>query len=73
MQPRLKFKKFNFHELGKMRSLARATFKNPKISLLIEKNLKVQPKTNSQKIPALNLWMNWENLCHNLSFTVENR
>ena len=76
MQPRLKFKKFNFpsfYELRKMRSLARATFKNPKISLLIGKNLEVQPKTNTQKIPTLNLWMNWENLCSNLSFTVENR
>ena len=56
-----------------MRSLARATFKNPKISLLIGKNLEVQPNTNTQKIPTLNIWMNWENLCPNLSFTAENR
>ena len=62
-----------FHALGKMRSLTGATFKNSKISLLIGKNLEVQPKTNTQKIPTLNLWMNWENLCSNLSFTVENR
>ena len=25
------------------------------------------------KIPRLNLWMSWENLCPNLSFTVENK
>ena len=25
------------------------------------------------KIQMLNLWMSWENLCSNLSFTVENR
>ena len=56
-----------------MRSLARATSKNPKISLLIEKTLEVKTKTNTQKIPTFSLWMNWENLCPNLSFTVENR
>ena len=56
-----------------MRSLARATLKNPKMSFLIGKNLQVQPKTNTQKIPTLNLWMDWESLCPNLSFTVENR
>ena len=54
-------------------SLARATFKNPKISLLIGKNLEVQLKTNTQKILALNLRMDWENLCPNLSFPAENR
>ena len=57
----------------KSRSPARATVKNPKISLLIGKNLEVQPKTNTQKIPILNLWRNWENLCPYLSFTVDNR
>ena len=31
----------------KLRSPARATFKNPKISLLIGKNVKVYPKTNT--------------------------
>ena len=25
------------------------------------------------KIQILNLWMNWEKLCPNLSFTVENK
>ena len=57
----------------KQRSPARATFKNPKISLLIEKNLEVQPKTNTQKIPIWNLWRNWENLYPYLSFTAENK
>ena len=47
-----------------MRSSARATLKNPTISLLTEKNWEVQPKTSTQKIPNLNLWMNWENLCN---------
>ena len=41
--------------------------------LLIGKNVEVQPKTNTQKIPVLNLWMNWENSCPNLSLAVENK
>ena len=57
----------------KSRSPARVTFKNPKISLLIGKNLEVQPKTNTQKTPIWNLWRKWENLCPYLSFTVENK
>ena len=57
----------------KMRSPDRATLKNPKIFLQIGKNLEVQPKANTQKIPILNLWMNWEKLCPNLSFTVEKK
>ena len=44
-----------FRESKKMRSLARATFKNPKISLLIGKNLEVHPKINTKNIPLLNL------------------
>ena len=35
--------------------------------------LEVQPKANTQKIPILNLWMNLENLCPNLSSPVENK
>ena len=58
---------------GKLRSPARVTFKNPKISWEIRENLEVKPKTNTQKIPILNLWMNWENICPNLSFTVANK
>ena len=57
----------------KLTSPARATFKYPKISWLIGKNLELQPNINTQKIPILNLWMNWKNLCPNLSFTVENK
>ena len=65
--------KIFFINLEKSRSPARATFKNPKISLLIGKNLEVQPKTNTQKIPIWNLWRNWENLYPYLSFTAENK
>ena len=57
----------------KLGSPARATFKNPRFFLSNGKIFKVQPKTNSQKIPILNLWMNWENFCPNLRFTVENK
>ena len=56
----------------KLRSPARATLKNPKISLLIRKDQR-QPKTNTQKITNLDLWINWQNVCPNLSFTVENK
>ena len=57
----------------KLRSPAGVAFKNPKISLLIGKNLEVQPKTNNQKTPIWNLRRNWENVCPYLSFTVENK
>ena len=57
----------NWEKLG---SSARATFKNLRISLLIGKNWEVQPKPNTQKIPILNLWMNLENVCPNLSFSL---
>ena len=57
----------NWEKLG---SSARATFKNLRISLLIGKNWEVQPKTNTQKIPILNLWMNLENVGPNLSFSL---
>ena len=56
----------------KLRSPTRATFKNLKISSLIGRKLKFQHKVNTQKIRILNLWMNWGNLCPNLSFTVQN-
>ena len=62
-----------FTNWEKLRSPIRATFKNPKMYLLIGKNVEVQPKTNTQKIPILNLWMNWENSCPNLSLAVENK
>ena len=57
----------------KLESPARATFKNPKLSLLNGKIFEVQPKTNTQKMPILNLWINWENVCPNIRFTVENK
>ena len=53
----------------RLRIAAIATFKNPKISLLITKNLEVQPKANTQKISILNLWRNWEKFM----FAVENK
>ena len=62
-QPRLIFKNPNFRflqELGNIRCPARATFKNLEISLLIGKNLEVELKTNTQKIPILHLWMIWK-------------
>ena len=57
--------------LEKLRSPARATFKSLKISLRIRQNLEIQPKTNTQKISNLNLWVDWENLYHDSNFTVE--
>ena len=57
--------------LEKLRSPARAPFKSLKISLRIRQNLEIQPKTNTQKIPNLNLWVDWENLYHDSNFTVE--
>ena len=54
-----------------MRSPDKATFKTPQLPLSNGTNLDVQPKANIQKIPILNLWMNWQNVCPNLSFTVE--
>ena len=58
-----------FSELGKIwkyslglysKSPVRATFRNPKTSFWIGRNLEAQPKTNTQKISFLNIWMNWE-------------
>ena len=51
-------------------------FKNPNFpSLLwIGKNLEIYTAPDQHfKIEMLNLWMSWENLCPNLSFTVENK
>ena len=56
----------------KLKCLARETFKNLKIFLLIGKNLEVEPKSNTQN-PNFNWWMNWENACPNLSFPIENK
>ena len=54
------FPSFLFLELKKLRSAARATFKNPKISLWIGK-----------KWGVLNIGMKWIKLRSNLSYTVE--
>ena len=62
--------KNSIFQLGKLEKSSWSNIQNPKISLLIGKDLKVQSKTNTQK--TLNLWMKWENLCPNLSFTAEN-
>ena len=64
-----------FQELGRLigESPTRPIFKNSKLSLSNGKSLEVQPKTSTQKISNLNMWMNWENVCPNLSFTVENQ
>ena len=44
------------------------------ISLWIKKNLEIYTAPDQHfKIQMLNLWMSWENLCPNLTFTVENK
>ena len=51
MQPRLIFKTIIFIfflNWEKLRRPARAAFKNPKISLLIGKNVDLEPKTNKK-------------------------
>ena len=51
-------------------------FKSPNFpSLLwIGKNLEIYTAPDQHfKIQMLNLWMSWENLCPNLTFTVENK
>ena len=35
--------------------------------------MEVQPTTNTSKIPYFKLWNNWEKLCPNTSFTVQNK
>ena len=50
--------------------------KNPNLPLLlgIGKNLEVYTAQGQHlKIQILNLWMNWEKLCPNLNFAVENK
>ena len=44
------------------------------ISLWIEKNLEIYTAPDQRfKVQTLNLWMSWENLCPNLTFTLENK
>ena len=59
-----------FMNWKKFRSSAGATSKNPKILCELGKKFEVQPEKNAQKNLHLNLWVNWERLCLNLSFTV---
>ena len=40
------------------------------VSIGIEKNLDIQRNSKTQKIPVLNLWMNWKNLCRSLTLRV---
>ena len=47
-----------FMNREKLSSRAKSAFKNSKISLLIEKNLEMQPKCNTQRILIWNLWIN---------------
>ena len=59
-----------FKNWEKLRSPARAIFKNPILFVKWE-NLGSKPwKTNTQKIPIFNLWMNSENFCPNLSLKI---
>ena len=47
---------------------------NSPFLLWIGKNLEIYTAPDQHfKIPMLNLWMSWENLCPNLSFTVGNK
>ena len=58
----------------KLRSPARATFKDSNFLSLCElgKTWKHSLRPRFQR-PNLNLLMNWEKLCTNLSFTIENK
>ena len=42
--------------------------------LWVGKNLEIYTAPDQHfKVPMLNLWMSWKNLCPNLSFTIENK
>ena len=65
-----------FQWTGENLEMQSRLFKNPNFpSLLwIEKNLEIYTVPDQHfKIQMLNLWMSWEDLCPNLSFTVENK
>ena len=75
---RYRDKNFNsqtFNELGKFGNAIWAFQKSQfHISLWIEKNLEICTAPGHHfKIQMLNLWMSWENVCPNLTFTVENK
>ena len=65
-----------FQWIGENLEMQSRLFKNPNFpSLLwIGKNLEIYTAPDQHfKIQMLNLWMSWENLCPNLTFTVENK
>ena len=62
-----------FQWIGENLEMQSRLFKNPNFpSLLwIGKNLEIYTAPDQHfKIQMLNLWMSWENLCPNLSFTL---
>ena len=62
--------------IGKNLDVRPRLSKNPNLPLLlwIGKNLEVYTAQEQHlKIQILNLWMNWEKLCPNLNFAVENK
>ena len=62
-----------FQWIGENLEMQSRLFKNPNFpSLLwIEKNLEIYTAPDQHfKIQMLNLWMSWENVCSNLSFTL---
>ena len=70
-----KYEHFFFLKIGNLiinwvpsRGPARATFRNPEISLLIEENLEVQHKTNTKDFEFMDESGNFVQ-----SFTVENK
>ena len=64
-----------FSELGKIWK-CNLGFQKPNFASLlwIGKNLEIYTVPDQHfKIPMLSLWMSWQNLCPNLSFTVESK
>ena len=61
-----------FQWIGENLEMQYRLFKNS--TLWIGKNLEKYTAPDQHfKIPILSIWMSWENLCSNLSFTVENK
>ena len=66
----------DFQWIGENLEMQFRYFRNPNFpSLLwIGKNLEIYTAPDQHfKIPMLKRWMSWENLCPNLSFTVQNK
>ena len=65
-----------FQWIGENLEMQSRLFKNSNFpSLLwVGKNLEIYAAPDQHfKVPMLNLWMSWKNLCPNLSFTIENK